>query len=266
MNKELCSFYNLQALPFTKEIQTGNLYKLPSITSSLKKLKLLIETRGIGTLTGKSGTGKSCIIRMLEKELHSGLYKVLYICHSSIGILEFYCHLCHALGLETSIRRGNMFRVIKERIITLNKSNRIHPVLILDEAHLLSNDILKDLRLLTNFEIDSYNALTILLCGQENLNQKFGLSILEPLANSISISVNIKSLPKEESFSYVEQCITLAGGQTNLYTKGALNLIHQASGGVMRNINTIANSSLIKAFLSKSVQVETEHVQTVIER
>jgi general secretion pathway protein A len=266
MNREICSFYNLTHLPFTKEIETDNLQKLPSVDTALKKMKLLIETRGIGTLTGKSGTGKSCILRLLQSELNTGLYKVLYICHSSIAILGFYCHLCHSLGLEAGARRDIMFRVIKDRILTLNKSNRIHPVLILDEAHLLGNDILKDLRLLTNFEIDSYNALTVLLCGQENLNQKFGLSILEPLANSISISVTINNLPKEESFSYVEQRVNSSGGTINLYTKGALNLIHQASGGVMRNINTIANGALIKAFLSKSSQIETEHVQSVIER
>jgi type II secretory pathway predicted ATPase ExeA len=266
MNREICSFYNLTGLPFTKEIDTDNLQKLPSVETSLKKLKLLVETRGIGTLTGKSGAGKSCMIRLLQSELNTGLYKILYICHSSIAILGFYCHLCNSLGLETGIRRDIMFRAIKDRILTLNKSNRIHPVLILDEAHLLGNDILRDIRLLTNFEIDSYNALTVLLCGQENLNQKFGLSILEPLANSISISVSINSLPKEESFSYIEQRVTSKGGTANLFTKGALNLIHQASGGVMRNINTIANSALIKAFLSKNSQVETEHVQSVIER
>lgn len=266
MNRELCSFYNLTGLPFTKEIKVENLHMLPSVDASLKKLKLLIEIKGIGTLTGKSGTGKSCIIRMLKSQLNTGLYKILYLCHSSIAILGFYVHLCNLLGLQTSIRRGIMFRAIKERILTLNKSNRIHPILILDEAHMLGIDILRDLRLLTNFEIDSFNALTVILCGQESLNQKFGLSILEPLANSISISVNVSSLPKEETFSYIEQRITAAGGMTNLFTKNALNLIHQASGGVMRNINTIANSALLKAYLSKHPQVENEHVNAVIER
>src|SRR4030042_5879731 len=132
MNRELCSFYSLTGLPFTKEIETKNLSLLPQVDTCLKKLKLLIETRGIGTLTGKSGTGKSCMVRMLESELNTGLYKVLYLCHSSVGILEFYCHICHVLGLETSIRRGTMFRAIKERILSLNKSHKIHPVLILD--------------------------------------------------------------------------------------------------------------------------------------
>ena len=82
---------------------------------------------------------------------------------------------------------------------------------------MLSNEILKELRLLANFEVDSVNAMTILLCGQESLLQKFGLSILESLANSITISVSTDGLPKEETFSYVEQRITACGGNPIVY-------------------------------------------------
>ena len=159
-----------------------------------------------------------------------------------------------------------MFRNIRERILTLNKSNHIHPILILDEAHLLSNDILQEIRLLTNFEIDSFNALTILFCGQESFRMKLGLSILESLANSITISIPVDSLKKEESFSYIEQIIFNCGNDGSLFTKNALSLIHQSSGGIMRIINHICSGSLSKAFYSKSSIVEAEHVRAVIER
>lgn len=266
MNRELLSYFNLSKLPFTKELAVDALSRLPSVESNLKKLHMLAEVRGIGLLTGKSGTGKSTLIRLFISELNKGLYKSFYICHSSVGIAEFYSHMATAFGLQATNRRSTMFRAIKERILSLNQSSRIHPVLLIDESHLLNNDILKELRLLTNFEIDSYNALTILLCGQESLNQKFGLSMLEPLANSIGISVTVGNLAKEETFSYVEGRVVAVGGTASLFTKGALNLIHQASGGVMRIINTIANGALLKAYLQKQAQVETEHVQAVIQR
>jgi len=118
--------------------------------------------------------------------------------------------------------RAAMFRSIKERILSLNRSSGIHPVLVIDDAHMLCTEIFKEIRLLTNFEIDSYNALTVLLCGQETLTRK------------------LLNLAKEESFSYIEQRINQVGPSSNLFTKNALSLIHQASGGIMRNINTIA--------------------------
>ena len=67
-----------------------------------------------------------------------------------------------------------MFRNIQQRVLSLNKSNRVHPVLLIDEAHHLDNEILKEIRLLTNFQIDSYNALSVILCGLDNISSRFG--------------------------------------------------------------------------------------------
>jgi type II secretory pathway predicted ATPase ExeA len=266
MNKEFLSYFNLSDLPFTKEIPSEKLLSLPAVDKALSSVRLLVQTRGIGMLTGESGAGKSCIIRLLVSELNPGLYKLVYFCHSSIGILEFYSHLCAGFGLETKRLRAAMFRELKDRILSLNRSSHIHPVLVLDDAHLLCTEILQEIRLLTNFEIDSYNALTVLLCGQQTLTKKFGLSQLEPLANSITINTQLTTLAKEESFSYIEQRIAQAGGASGLFTQNALSLTHQASGGIMRAINTIAQAAMMKAYLGKSPQVEAEHVQSVIER
>ncbi|MEE9307243.1 MAG: AAA family ATPase [Spirochaetia bacterium] len=266
MNKEFLSYFNLSDLPFTKEIPSEKLLSLPTVDKALSSVRLLVQTRGIGMLIGESGAGKSCVIRLLASELNPGLYKLVYFCHSSIGILEFYSHLCAGFGLEAKRLRAAMFRELKDRILSLNRSSHIHPVLVLDDAHLLCAEILQEIRLLTNFEIDSYNALTVLLCGQQTLTKKFGLSRLEPLANSITINTQLTTLAKEESFSYIEQRIAQAGGSSGLFTQNALFLTHQASGGIMRAINTIAQAAMMKAYLGKSPQVEAEHVQSVIER
>jgi len=171
-----------------------------------------------------------------------------------------------AFGLEPSGKRAIMFRRLKERILHLSRTGKRHPVLMIDEASLLNNDILREIRLLTNFDMDSYNAMTLILCGQESFLQKFGLSILEPLANSITISVTLSGLKKEETFSYIEQRLQATGANTGLFTKNALSLIHDASAGILRTINSIANGALPNAWYARSPQVETEHVQIVIKR
>jgi len=265
MNRQLLSYFNLSGLPFTKEIPTEQLLRLPTTDRALSSVGILVDTRGIGVLTAHSGAGKSCVIRLLAGRLNPGLHKLVYFCHSSIGILEFYSHLCAGFGLEVHHQRATMFRELKDRILSLNRSSHVHPILVLDDAHLLCTEILQELRLLTNFEIDSYNALTVLLCGQQSLNKKFGLSQLEALTNSITVTTHLPTLPKEESFSYVEQRLSLVGATPGLFTKNALSLIHHSSGGLMRNINTIAYAALNAAYLSDSPQVEAEHVQRVIE-
>ena len=139
-------------------------------------------------------------------------------------------------------------------------------LLLIDESHLLSNDILAEIRLLTNFRFDSLNALTVILCGNETLTRKFGLSALESLASSITITISVDSLAPEETFSYIETRLACCGHKAPLFTKNAVTLIHQASGGILRTIGTIASAALLKAFLATSKQVEVEHVQSVLQR
>ena len=265
-NRDMLSYFNLTALPFTKELPTDELQLLPSVERNLAAAQLLVETRGIGIISGKAGTGKSCLLRLLSDGLAPGLYKSFYLCHSSVAIGEFYTHLCSVLGLEPRFRRGTMFRDIKERILLMNDSSHIHPVLLIDESHLLSNDILADIRLLTNFHIDSRNALTVLLCGNETLRRKLGLTILEALANSITITISVDSLPKEETFSYIQNRLTACGVKSPLVTSNAMELIHQAAGGVLRTVGSITTAALLKAYMAKSREVEAEHVQSVIQR
>lgn len=266
MSRMVRDHFGLTAMPFDKEVATTDLLDMPSCKEAMAGLRLLVETRGIGLLTGKSGTGKSCLIRKLIHELGSSLYKPIYLCHSSVGLTEFYANLAVELGLEPKGRKATLFRAIKERLVVLHRQARTHPVLIIDEAHLLAHEILADLRLLTNFEVDSSNALTVLLCGQEDLARKFDLSILEALANSISVVIQTRTLSKEDTMAYVEERIKVCGGQPGLFTKQALTLIHQASQGVFRTIGTIATNALLKVQTTGGTQVEGEHVQEILKR
>ena len=266
MVKQMLSYFNMTGPPFDKEIPADQLVLLPTFETALSSLKLLISTRGIGVMTGKSGTGKSCVVRILLSGLNTGLYTPLYICHTTVSTVEFYSNLAVSLGLEVSSRKAALFRAVKERILSLNKTSRVHPVLIIDEAHLLRNEILAELRMLSNFEIDSFNALTILLCGQENLRQKFGLTILESLANSITINVPLDSLTEEETYSFIEQRVKAMGAGNPLFTKPAMRFIHQASGGIIRGVGNIAMACLFKVFEQKAQMVEAEHVKMVISR
>lgn len=264
--REVYAHFNLAGDPFSKEIKTDDLQMLPGVSLALEQLKILFATKGIGILTGESGSGKTCLLRLSVKDLPKGIYQAHYVCHTSVGILEFYTHLCDSFGLQPCGRRAIMFKRIHDHILHMNKANHVHPVLIIDEADKLGNDILQEIRLIANFEYDSLNAITILLCGQEHLIQKLGLSILTSLANSITITVRIHNLKKEETSTYLEQRIRLNSTGATLFTKAAMNLIHDASAGVMRIVNHIAQQSLIKAYMTSSPTVEAEHVQSILNR
>ena len=108
-HRELLSYFNLTGLPFTKEIPVDQLHLLPSVERNLAAAQLLVDTRGIGAITGKPGTGKSCLLRLLQQRLPAGLYRTFYLCHSSVGTVEFYTHLSVIFGLQPNYRRAAMF-------------------------------------------------------------------------------------------------------------------------------------------------------------
>ena len=120
--------------------------------------------------------------------------------------------------------------------------------------------------MLTNFDYDSKNACTLVLCGHSELRDKLKLNIFTSLANSITYSIRVDALPAEETFSFIENRISSAAGNPSLYTKNAVKLIHDVSGGILRTTANVAWQALIKAFTHQSHQVEKEHVQMVIER
>jgi len=261
--KEILSYFNLEEHPFDKEIKTKDLMKLPTIEKGAEELSLLIDTKGIGILTGPSGCGKSSLIRKIASELNPGLYRSFYISHTSLGTAEFYQSFAASMGLSSQGRRDRVFRRIKEFIINLNDQQKIHPVIFIDEAHLLSSDGLKEIRMLTNFDFDSKNACTIVLIGHSDLRNKLNLNIFTSLANSITYSILIEALPSEETFSYIESRINATGGTPSLFTKSAMKLIHDISGGILRTTGNAAWQSMIKAFQLQSKQIEKEHVQMV---
>jgi general secretion pathway protein A len=262
--QEMLSYFSLQNDPFGRDIETSQLLRLPLISEALMHLDFFCERRGIGILTGKSGSGKSCLLRLLVSRLPAGMFRPVYLCHSSVSVGEFYGHVATAFNLPARGRKASLFRSIKEHVYQLQHTEKIHPLLIIDEAHALSNDILMELRQLLNFQYDSETCLSILLCGQDEILSRLRLSILEPLANSITTTVTMKPLSLDETGSYLEERVKLAGGQRNLFSPQAVRAIHNTSHGVMRLINSIASGGLIKAWRIQTPMAEAEQITSMM--
>lgn len=153
------SCFGMSGDPFPHDLDPSRLLRLPGIEDSLSSLGFFCERRGIGVLVGKSGLGKSCLVRLLVSTLPVGLYRPVYLCHSTVSVTEFYGHLASALNLPVRSRLASLFRAIQDHVLQLSRSNKIHPILIIDEAQCLSNGILVELRQLLNFQYDSETLL-----------------------------------------------------------------------------------------------------------
>lgn len=251
--------------PFDHALQPDELYPSSGAREAQARLQHLIELRGIGLITGEVGSGKSTMCRQLCAALHAGLYRLFYVPLSTGNVLDMYKAIAWQLGLPIERNRAAAYRAIHTEVCRLTIESRIHPVLVIDEAHHLRNDVLEDLRLLTNYAMDAERRLCLLLVGLTELRRRLAMAVHESLNQRIVVRYHLAGLTREELPAYLDHHLTLAGCTLPLFEPAAIEALYQATHGLPRKINRTAHYALSAAASRKSRQVSAEHVATAID-
>lgn len=250
--------------PFGNEIEPDALFASTSTRELDIRLQHLIDLRGIGLVTGDSGSGKTCSSRKSLAALHSGLYRVLYVSLSTGNVMDLYKTISWEMGLPVERSRAALYRQIRSEVSRLALESRCRPVLVVDEAHHLRPDLLEDLRLLTNYNMDSENRLTLLLLGQTELRRRLGMAVHEALAQRIVVRYHMAPLSREELPAYLSHRLRLAGTELPLFEPAAQEAVFQATSGLPRKVNLLAHHALLAASLVRAKSVAAEHVQAAL--
>lgn len=250
--------------PFDKDLAADDLFPSASLAELTARLKHLVEMRGIGLVTGDSGSGKTTTCRRLVAELHTGLYRVLYVSMTTGHVMDMYKSIAWELGLNTERNRAGVFKQIRTEVSRLCAENRMRPVLFLDEAHHLRTDLLEDLRLLTNYAMDSENRLTVVLVGHPELRRRMGMAALDALAQRIVVRANVRGLSRDEMGPYLAHRLRLAGCELPLFEPASVEAIYQAASGLPRKANSLAHHALFAAAIQRAKSITTEHVQAAM--
>lgn len=251
--------------PFDRALQPDELYGSAAAREAQARLKHLIELRGIGLITGEVGSGKSSVCRQLCAALHPGLYRLFYIALSTGNVLDMYKAIAWQLGLPIERNRASAYRAIHTEVCRLTLEAKIHPVLVIDEAQHLRNEVLEDLRLLTNYAMDAERRLCLLLVGLTELRRRLTMAVHESLAQRIVVRYHLSGLTREELPAYLEHHLSLAGCTLPLFDPAAIEALYQATQGVPRKVNRAAHYALSAAAATKSRQISTEHMSTALD-
>jgi type II secretory pathway predicted ATPase ExeA len=137
-------------------------------------------------------------------------------------------------------------------------------VLIVDEAQNLSDEVLEEIRLLTNLETFTEKLLQIVLVGQPELEQKLRQPHLRQLRQRLTLRAKTHPLTLDETHAYIVQRLRIAGcnGRT-IFTPGAMDAIHRYAGGIPRVINLICEHALVSAFVDQQPTISPEVVDAV---
>jgi type II secretory pathway predicted ATPase ExeA len=257
--------FGLIHYPFERALQPDELFASSAAREASARLNHLVELRGIGLITGEVGSGKTTVCRQLASTLHPGLHRLFYVPLSTGNVMDMYKAIAWQLGLPVERNRASAYRAIHTEVCRLAVECRIHPVLVVDEAQHLRNDVLEDLRLLTNYAMDSEPRLCLLLVGLSELRRRLAMAVHESLTQRIVVRLHLSGLARDELPDYLAHRLRLAGTTVALFEPAAQEALYQASHGLPRRINRIAHYALSAAALAKSRSVTAEHLQCAVE-
>src|SRR5579864_5902525 len=261
------SFYNLNRDPFEITPDPSFLFPTKRHNEALASLYYGVrQHKGFVVLTGEVGTGKTLLLRCLLQLLKKNNdVAYAYVFNGLLSPLEFLQYAAADFGIAASNKNKsellfNLFHYLIER----NRRD-LTTVLVVDEAHLLSNGVLEEIRLLTNLETPQAKLLQILLVGQPELDHKLDSIELRQLKQRISLRSHLNPLSLDETAGYIYRRLQIAGHPTpaELLPMETIVEVHQQSRGYPRLINTLCENALISGYGSQAQSITPEMIAEI---
>ena len=252
--------FSLKRLPFQAAAPPARLFEHKAALEARARLQHLLRLRGIGLLTGEVGCGKTTACRQVLDGLPAGTHRACYVALTTGSVLDTYQAIAWELGLAPERTRAAAYRAIRAEISRLAGEARQLPVLVIDEAQYLRKEVLADLRLLTNFNMDSEQRMCLLLVGLTVLRRRLRMGTHESLAQRIAVRHHLGGLEPEELEPYLQHHLRLAGCESPLFEPEAAATLFEQSRGLPRQVNRIAHYALAAAAVDKAARVAPRHV------
>ena len=259
-------FFGLRELPFELTPNPRFLFLTTQHREALSNLQYGLATNKAATvLIGEAGTGKTTLLRTaLESEMCKRV-RCVYINNPALTRSEFLETLAHGfdLGRDAAASKA-VFLTELERLLTRHRAGGGAIALVVDEAQRLSDELLEEVRLLANIETAEEKLLPLVLAGQPELAERLNTSGLRQLKQRVSLRCEIAPFNLTETAAYIAARIRLAGGEAvRLFTREAVTLIYERSGGIPRTINVICDNALLSGFAAARKPVARDMVLEV---
>lgn len=244
--------FGLKEQAFSIAVNPRYLYMSQQHKEALAHLLYGVKEGGFVMLTGEVGTGKTTIIRCLLEQLPKQT-EIAIILNPMANILELLCTICDEYAIEynnKNITIKSITDLLHQHLLS-NHTRGKNTVLLIDEAQLLSVEVMEQIRLLTNLETATQKLLQIVLVGQPELNELLSQPQLRQLSQRITARFHLTPLTVSETQSYISHRLRVAGMQDmapNPFGPKMVKRIHRFTGGVPRMINVLCERALIGAY------------------
>jgi type II secretory pathway predicted ATPase ExeA len=257
------AYWCLSQTPFVKELADDQLWSPPSKELIVDGLCEAAEDRACSVLVGEPGVGKTCVLRSVRHRLPATRFRLTYCHNATLGKRDFYRQLCVALNLGSSATAASVFYTISTHVQQLAQE-RVHPLFLLDEAHLLHPDMLDHLHILLNYDWDSRPLLSLVLVGLPELMDRLELRRNRSLLSRIERRFVLTALTEDDTADYLKMRLRLAGCERDLFARDAVALIHERGGGALRDIDRLATAGLREGARQKKKAVDADSLERAL--
>jgi len=232
----------------------------------IQQLNWLLQTKGVGVITGEAGTGKTTALREWSNTLNPMTYRVLYQSDNHFKAFDIYCQLGDHLGVERFNRYSRLWRALKQELLNLIDHQQLSPIWILDEAHLIPCNFLAELPAFLNFSFDSREVMTIIMVGLPTLQATLKKSIYSALHSRTLFQFNWQAIDDPSAFhKFISDAFKNAGKHENIISQSGLQLIYIASKGRLRYAHQILTQALQMAAKNNINHLPDDTIQQAIE-
>lgn len=262
----MLNYYEFKCMPFDKAIPPQDLYMTGAHEEAVSRIEYAINGNRFAVLTGDSGCGKSTLLRYMVENTDKNKYPVYYISDSDLTPRNFYWEVLNQMGCTAKkFYRGDAKRQMHREIWQLVGERGKMPIVVVDEAHLLSKDMLEEIRFLLNFKMDSYSPLSLILVGQSELRETLSKQIYEAISQRVQVRYHMPPFERKETEGYIGKHLENAGRALELFSDAAIDIIHEYTGGIARKINNVCTAGLLYAMSQNKRSIDDHMVSHVIE-
>ena len=257
--------WDLKKMPFENTPDTEFFFGSEKHEEAFSRLSYVVEEKkSCAALTGAYGTGKTLVLKALEREFKKKGYVFSFVNNprlDDLGLLKMILH--NFTGSGVPARKEDVLMGI-EKFLRDTFQDGKHVVVAIDEAQLIDDASgFEELRLLLNYQTETRCLMTLLLAGQPELNAK--LDANKQFSQRIVLSYNLVPLDFEETKKYMDYRLKVAGLKEDIFDAKALDTVFKRSGGIPRWINNIANMSMLTAFSKGEKSISEAIVTEAIE-
>jgi general secretion pathway protein A len=259
-------YYGFKELPFELTPNPRYLYLPRQHREALSTLEYgLSSGKPVTALIGEAGTGKTTLVNAALASERCRNVRCVYLVNPTLTRQEFVESLSVRFGLSARAAASKAtFLEELERVLRERCTRNQMTALVIDEAQSLTDELLEEVRLLANSETMTDKLLAVVLAGQSELTHRLNESGLRQLKQRVALRCEIGPFTLQETAAYIAHRVRVAGGDaTRIFSREAIMLIHDRSGGIARTISVICDNALLTTFALSRHRVDSDIVLEV---